>query len=916
MSDRIDISNIRSRDLETQDFSNIKLVDDSDHANEILTSDKGGRLTLDREGRLKVICPPQRRDNAFVRFFKGLFSAAKREKYRELDRMDALAKNISFNQKAARELLPYLRGGVSGSEAFRELTLTYAGNYVDHVLQNSTAQSSELTLGTLNRNMGIGRQTVDSVIRLVEQSHIGLAFKSYCIENGGKLQAADEFARDILGSDVPDFKQIASGIATKALHDPESLKALLPNTAVHIDALHNNLLVSFNSSDDVDVIEEELTSSLSVITESFMQQLGAAAASGLQNGQEPEVLAGGIKSILTSVVQPDVSASELNEQLLGEQGLLAALQNGPAAGTGAPVTIPVDAERAEKIERIIQDAKTELNVDLTTEQSAKILNFCERNKVNLEKFLQLAQFSGEINNILRRTSNYQNFAAIAEQISSLRVRLEESKKKEASDQVDIQKKEASDQDDLQKIKTFDQDDFQTLGVVAAFYSDLIGEDVQGLANGIADFLKDVKFIVDSLDSKYSSLIEELTDGDVTKNHLTYEMAMGDLRTAFNLADTYTTVAHGLQTGARITNIISQTDKQQSKNYIRGAELWAQACLHHSEVTQLINNCIASSQLQEYQDEVSQAVRNGLSALISARAYTSAGADEGEIDEKVKDLLSFFGKKEKDLENKAEDIIEDIIGTIEQRQNAMAAKGKTLFGRVEDFSDEEKEFWKSELTNRINKIIDTNMQRSNNVDEFGVHKVLPGDVYRNQVLFYTDENDKKYELSSKTIEKELNSRGYQMDNREPIEVRDLILNTSIREFLNRIKPGDRGVAGAISTLAQQGGFSLELAKLYQLGAPAQSEMTIHYQLPTWTEITAGGTMSYAQNTQSVQIQRNGNELIIKGALNVHMTNERPKYVLKSFRLEIDTRIDLDAPRLENGMPEVTVTDIRRIELPGK
>lgn len=84
------IDNLSSRELSQEEFSALTDV-----------NNKGGKVSLDDEGKIFVIRPEARRHNSFVRFFVGLFKGhdakiAYQREQRALDRLEDFKQNAEF----------------------------------------------------------------------------------------------------------------------------------------------------------------------------------------------------------------------------------------------------------------------------------------------------------------------------------------------------------------------------------------------------------------------------------------------------------------------------------------------------------------------------------------------------------------------------------------------------------------------------------------------------------------------------------------------------------------------------------------------------------------------------------------------------------------------------------------------------
>ena len=88
------------------DFSNESFVQNNEEANKLLNTK--GKFTLDDKGNLTVTTA--KKDNGFVRFFKGIFSSTYRAEQRALDRIPLLNKNASFLEKVTSELINKYQG--------------------------------------------------------------------------------------------------------------------------------------------------------------------------------------------------------------------------------------------------------------------------------------------------------------------------------------------------------------------------------------------------------------------------------------------------------------------------------------------------------------------------------------------------------------------------------------------------------------------------------------------------------------------------------------------------------------------------------------------------------------------------------------------------------------------------------------
>ncbi len=680
MSDRI--ANFSPQSLQTHDFTadESALVKDSDQANDILEK-RGGALTFDSQGNLKVIVPPERRDNAFVRFFKGLFSAQQREIYKQLDRMDALAKNISFNKKIVRELIPYLRNPLDGGNHVRDLAVSYVGK----MLTNSAAEVAQAKEGGFMGHFFAGISSLKDSIRPIQEFHTSGAYKSYCINNGGKLQAADEFARDILSKvsaggagtpetveeGIPKISLIATSIASKCMQDPDSMIKLLPEQdADMILKLHDALMSPANSEEQQ---AEELPNLISSVTEAFMRQLGEAANQGLTAGQDPFSTASAIKLALIQAADQNTTAGELTELLMGDNGLLAAMMTGTASASDQTFDInAVDEERSTALNNVINSIRGSLNDQITNDQGLQILTYCERNDLSVDKFIKYIGFLQELNNIytsLGELSDYKDFFDIALQIEAMRDQVQRSFGRDMS-----------------------PDDLLKLASASGFYLGVVGQQYS------SDAIQKLTAFTQQMNSFSNVSASIAPSAEFIANLITEDqdkaLVFGSMRTMVDMTEAFVNSMQSVTTGSRVASGVVPNSQMTALNLICCAQIWAQNTL----VLAVSRECAkylqrAGIKSEEARNAVIQALREDIDSLISdmdaAVNQAVASGDETNAENVMQALINFAVSENAALLDTNNLFPAALQNQIKEKASALSAaiarETNNLFSRIVDSS---------------------------------------------------------------------------------------------------------------------------------------------------------------------------------------------------------------------------------------
>lgn len=181
-------------DLSTLDFSQIgRLTADDAQAQALFN--KPGKISLDDKGELFVINPNAKRNNAFVRFFKGILTRNKAymNEQHAIDRYEKLKSNASFAEKASHELINAAAANKANADVSADdLAFTALRN-----LQIKIQPNSSLTTDMLQQALAKSENTHSSLVdlkdsfELISQNDLRNSL-IYC---GGKILNAQELCQ-------------------------------------------------------------------------------------------------------------------------------------------------------------------------------------------------------------------------------------------------------------------------------------------------------------------------------------------------------------------------------------------------------------------------------------------------------------------------------------------------------------------------------------------------------------------------------------------------------------------------------------------------------------------------------------------------------------------------------------------------
>lgn len=456
------IDDLSSRDLTDAEYSSLTDVDN-----------KGGKVSLDDDGRIFVIRPEARRHNGFVRFFVGLFKShdAKityQKEQRALDRLEFLKQNAEFCSVLKTAVAKYVMKNIASSNLSNMKSRFEYNRVVLGNLARFVQPKTEIKAGDLQQALDSSRRmTARQISRAVVLSS-GKNQVSYDnIYYQGKTQGPREFALKHLMEaehqrETLEVINPLPGIEQPTVKNKDELlqwaKKQLPSEESIVNALNSFIMLDpdsvelFLDRQDIDRMcelladpkglegekGEEYANLLSKAAVNFYKKVGEVAQQRIDQGDKPNNVADGVVSALricgraqnTAVfmtgiqlafeVTPPAVTDSQNPQDVEELQKRAAVRAS---------SLQPDASAQTAINRVKQLAKDfNVPVAVNDKTASRIVNFCEKMKVAPEFFMKSAEQLSDFLVDMCFTSDLQMNAKIAELAEKVRESAKESKK--------------------------------------------------------------------------------------------------------------------------------------------------------------------------------------------------------------------------------------------------------------------------------------------------------------------------------------------------------------------------------------------------------------------------------------------------------------------------------------------------------
>ncbi len=327
MTDKMSLNNV---DLSNYEFKASDISNDKFQG----LLNKTGEITIDDEGKFTVINPSQKRDNSFVRFFKGIFSKEYRQQQasidRLLDRLSTLRENAHYNEMIKTHAKNYAQRMFD----FGHLELTdKINNQLDKLLNPQTGGIRvEKIRTTVDLNRTIGSTTSNIIDNIVNKE----SSLSKVIINGKCISLNDFIDKFGKNTDKVNFKDYLTNLINNAMLSSDD--SLIPEEAAKLKNL-----ISKNSlkSSEINRVEELMIRIFSVHTKKI--------AEFIQNALEkenPNNIAVYVQNNLNEIANAEDGVFEIGK-FFGEKGVFS----------------------AEKDIKVSQDDLNKINKEVTVEKS-------------------------------------------------------------------------------------------------------------------------------------------------------------------------------------------------------------------------------------------------------------------------------------------------------------------------------------------------------------------------------------------------------------------------------------------------------------------------------------------------------------------------------------------------------------------
>lgn len=421
---------------QVNDFMDRTLTDEEFNA--VKDAEKeGGKISLDDDGKLVVLRPDARRDNWFVRFFKGLFKGDEyKTEQRLLDKVPQLAANKTFSKALQKSFAKYVTHNAAATNNYGHMQGEFNYKRVVRGMLDIYAQSGkEITAGDLRQALKNSELMTGS--RIVQAKSLSSDDKqTYCanVYFHGKMMTARDFSvkqimeaeheRETLAAQnqespapiktdaelkqwaekqISDEESIVTAFNNHFMKDPGSLKDFLPQKDIDRMSAILGDKNGLNGSTG-----KEYATLLAKAAISFYHKVGEYANNRLMQGDAPQQVADGIKDIFNiggSSKHSQSFASQIRQHLevkapVISENLEIAEREHRVLDAQKAASLRPDSEAAEKIRDIKQYAQTldfgrSFNIDDRT--AAQISDYCVKTGQDPHYFLHCAaQFAPAI----------------------------------------------------------------------------------------------------------------------------------------------------------------------------------------------------------------------------------------------------------------------------------------------------------------------------------------------------------------------------------------------------------------------------------------------------------------------------------------------------------------------------------------
>ena len=355
---------LNSNNYASYDFSQTQLV--SQEKFESLLEAEGRmsdrvRFTLDEKHQLTAFKLPKNKDNAFVAFFKRIFSASYRRQEKLLENYEKLSQNATFNQKVTQEIL------------YKLSNLGERANFISQRIKASIGRNPDFEITPkiicdekFNSGMAITTVKHASLKKIVYQ---------------GELLSAKEFIAKFQGLECAGDGKITQAFLNKVIEgDKESIGAYLSQDAQ--DEIE--LLLAQDTLEQPDAYK--LGSLISSATLAFLQDVGAYINGDLAKGENPGQVALYAQDIIDKVCDEDEDFSEYMDDTTGRIDLLSDIDDTKAV---------FDKDSLEPSRKANFESLKAAIPNYSDVQTFKLLNLIESKNLSVDKFLE---FHGRLQN--------------------------------------------------------------------------------------------------------------------------------------------------------------------------------------------------------------------------------------------------------------------------------------------------------------------------------------------------------------------------------------------------------------------------------------------------------------------------------------------------------------------------------------
>ena len=456
------IDNLSSRELSQEEFSALTDV-----------NNKGGKVSLDDEGKIFVIRPEARRHNSFVRFFVGLFKGhdakiAYQREQRALDRLEDFKQNAEFCSALQTVVAKYVMKNIASSNLGDMNSKFEYSRVVWGNLSRIVQPESEIKTGDVQKALDSSRLMTDTrisraVILSSCKSQVGfdniyfhgktmgprefVLMQKMEAEHQRELQAAQNVAPGTQEPAVKDGAQllqwaekqltseesVITGLNSYIMSNPDSVELFLDRQ--DIDRMCELLADPEGLKGDKG---EEYSNLLSKAAANFYKKVGEVAQQRIEQGDDPKDVATSVATMLSICGRSQTPADFV-------QNIQAAMAVTPPAVTDgqnpndvnelqtraavrtASLQPEVSAQTAiNKIKQLAQSFKVSVPIDDKT--ASRIVNFCEKMRILPEFFMKSAAELSELLAEINTTGPSQINEKISELAEKVRDSAKESKR--------------------------------------------------------------------------------------------------------------------------------------------------------------------------------------------------------------------------------------------------------------------------------------------------------------------------------------------------------------------------------------------------------------------------------------------------------------------------------------------------------